>query len=733
MADKSITGAQTPLTLHDVLDIKYLGKWGWSPDGSWIAWVYDSGGRNDLWLARPAAPESPSQPQRQPQQPQQPQQLTSARDGVSDFAWRPIPATGCQEKTCPAAPGVLMALIIDGELWTASGDGAGWFSLQRLASRGKEKHGGLAWSPDGRTLSYGCGGSLFVWEAATGEHRQITTPGPLLAGFSARAAAWAPDGAHIAFGFENPDRVPQVAVVGYPSGNLIWRSLESDPTGIPAWIGPDVLMYRTGRRYNMDLELHLLELTGSPQPTSRLLFRSTGDGKGPQWTSPPAVSPDGGQALVLLEEDGWAHHYLYSRDGDRLEQVTFGECEDFGHAGDEAVWSPDGLTVVYSSNRANLSHRHLWQLDIATRASRQLTFGHTTDVQPRFAPDGRSLAFVRCDAYRNMDIWVSPMEDVLEEAAAGSAAPVAAPAPGLTLARQLSFSMPAAWTPAAQVAPEEITYSGAQGWTIHAQLYRPHGFGETAAPTATPSRRYPALVWVHGGPVRQMRPGWHPMHSYAFFHAYHQYLLHRGYVVLVTNFRGGIGYGRAFRHGLYQKMGVDDVTDVVQAGRYLKSLPYVDPERVAVWGLSYGGYMTLHCLTQYPDEFAMGINIAGIWDFAQWTRWAESRQGRTGGLFQAFCGGNPDESPDLYRQASPCTFRDGLARPLINLHGTDDANVDFAQLDRIVLDCVALGKDYEAFYYPREMHTFRHKHTWLDAFPKIEREFAKRLRPSGGR
>ncbi|MDP2872046.1 MAG: alpha/beta fold hydrolase [Bacillota bacterium] len=708
----------TPITLHDVLDIKYLGKWDWSPCGRHVAWLHDAGGITDLWIGSPDL-DCPGGA---------PRQLTSAKDTVSDFAWRPAatPAAGTAAAVAVAAPaaasaavavaGPELAVVVDGELWLAAPDGLGWFALRRLVVR-KDRHGGLAWSRDGQTLTYSCGGGLFAWDAASGETRQCTIPGRLLSGFAARAAVWAPDGSCLAFGFENEDRVPQVGVVDR-SGALVWRSHGSDPAGGPAWIGSDLLMYRIGRKYNTEMELHLLKIAGAgapaagpagladtPRATSSLLFRTTGEGKGSGIGGPPAPSPDGRHALLLLEEDGWAHHYLYSRDTGRLEQVTFGECEDFGHAGDEPAWSPDGRSVVYSSNRAALSYRHLWLLDIGTKTSRQLTSGLVTDVQPRFSRDGARLAFVHCDVYRNMDIWVAPLGEPAS-------------------ARQLSHSMPAAWTPANQIAPEEVTYQGALDWTIHAQLYRPHGWSPDDAST-----RYPALVWVHGGPVRQMRPGWHPMHSYAFFHAYHQYLLQRGYVVLVINFRGGIGYGRDFRHGLYHKMGIDDVTDVVGAGRFLKSLPYVDPARVAVWGLSYGGYMTLHCLTQYPEEFAMGINVAGIWDFAQWTRWAESRQGKTGGLFQAFLGGSPDENPELYRQASPCTFRDGLARPLISLHGTNDANVDFAQLDRIVLDCVKLGKDYEAFYYPSEVHTFRHKHTWLDAFPKIEREFAKRLKP----
>ena len=96
---------------------------------------------------------------------------------------------------------------------------------------------------------------------------------------------------------------------------------------------------------------------------------------------------------------------------------------------------------------------------MATGDNRQLTSGQTTDVQPHCSPDGKSIAFVRCDTYRHMDIWVAAWGD-------------------LAGARQLSFAMPAGWTPAAQVKAEEIEYGGALGWTIHGQLYRPHGWGE---------------------------------------------------------------------------------------------------------------------------------------------------------------------------------------------------------------------------------------------------------------
>jgi dipeptidyl aminopeptidase/acylaminoacyl peptidase len=667
---------QATITLDDVLDLKYLGKWDWSPTSGWIGWTWDAGGVIDLWLAQPGGAQG--------------RRLTEAKEGVQDFAWRP----GTDE----------LAYADDSGLWLAAPDGAGWYAARRLVAR-KDKHGQLTWSPDGATLAYACAGALWLYEVATGEHREVGLPGKLTAGWQASApVAWSADGRWLACGFVSEIGLPAVAVVG-PDGRVAWRSAEEDPVGGQVWVDAGTLVFRVTRQLSTVTDTYLVLMqAGQEKPLVQRLHRTAGDGLGPDWPGPVVPSPDGSQVVMLLEDDGWAHLYLHDRAGGGLEQVTFGECEDFGHAGDEPAWTPDGSHVVYSSNRAGHGWRHLWALEAATGANHQLTHGEVTDVQPKVSPDGRFLAFGRADAFRNLDLWVAPWGD-------------------LGAARQITFSMPPAWTPEAQVRAEEVSYKGALGWDIQAQLYRPHGWGPGDG------KRFPALVWVHGGPVRQMRPTWHPMHSYALFHAYHQYLLHQGYVVLAINFRGGIGYGRGFRHGLYHKMGVDDVTDVVEAGRYLKSLPYVDPERVAVWGLSYGGYMTLHCLTQHPEAFACGINVAGIWDFAQWTKWVEKRHGRTGGLFKAYLGGDPEQAPDLYRQASPCTFKEGLRRPLINFHGTDDANVDFAQMDRIVLDCVELGHEYEAYYYPKEAHTFRWRRTWQDAFPKIEREMARHLKP----
>lgn len=127
----------------------------------------------------------------------------------------------------------------------------------------------------------------------------------------------------------------------------------------------------------------------------------------------------------------------------------------------------------------------------------------------------------------------------------------------------------------------------------------------------------------------------------------------------------------------------------------------------------------------------MGINIAGIWDEEQWCRWADERYPGAAAYFRSKLGWSEHEHPDVWREASPKNFVEGLNVPLINFHGTADANVDFAQLDAIIRDCVEHGKYYEAYYYPDEVHVFRWRKTWRDALPRMLQAFERYLRGAG--
>ena len=663
------------ITLDAILGVKHMGGWEWSSDGKYIAYIWDDGGVKDLWVVPTSGGEA--------------RQVTCARKGVAAFNWSP--------------KGAGLAVSVDGGLAMAEEPD---FTL-RPVLESLDVSSGLSWSADGCLLSYIAGSHLYIFAPETGLQCKTQAPGKITGGIR-----WNQTGEMLLFSYAGEDRVPNIGLCD-SKGTLLWASTYENGVGEGQWIDSNTFVFPVQEDKGQALDFFVA--TCPPERVSysqigvqhklipdikHVLREMAHEGKGMVYYDFCGVRPrpNTGDLLFSLERDGWLHHYLYSLSREALEQLTFDPCEDFGHAGDRPAWAPDGKKFAYASNRHQRWSRAIWVYDVEKRTEEKVIDLPVTNVQPKWSPDGTQLAFLHCDQARSADLWVSNIDG--------------------TAPRQLTHSMPKGLAEQMQP-PEPVTYKGALDWDIDGFLFKPKDLT---------NKQYPAIVWVHGGPIRQMRGSWHPSRSYAHYYGFHQYLAEQGYVVIEINFRGGIGYGASFRNGLQHKMGVDDVTDVVNAGRFLKSLPYVDADKVAVYGLSYGGYMTLHCLTQYPDEFAMGVNFAGIWDFAQWSRWIEKKFGRRRNLFSAYFGGTPDESPQLYAQGSPVTFKSGLRKPLINFHGIKDANVDFEQMDRIVVDCVEMGAPYETYYYPHEVHFFEKRSTWQDVFPKLLREFERYLK-----
>ena len=138
---------------------------------------------------------------------------------------------------------------------------------------------------------------------------------------------------------------------------------------------------------------------------------------------------------------------------------------------------------------------------------------------------------------------------------------------------------------------------------------------DAAARTSTRRRKHPAIVWIHGSGSDQNFLGWHPG-SYRMYYSVSQYLVQQGYVVLTPDYRGSSGYSREWATGVHMGLGVSDAADVASGADYLKTLDYVDPDRIGVWGLSYGGYLTLQAMNADPLLWRCGINVAGVVDWA---------------------------------------------------------------------------------------------------------------------
>jgi dipeptidyl aminopeptidase/acylaminoacyl peptidase len=191
--------------------------------------------------------------------------------------------------------------------------------------------------------------------------------------------------------------------------------------------------------------------------------------------------------------------------------------------------------------------------------------------------------------------------------------------------------------------------------------------------------------------------------------------------VLTPDYRGSIGYGRDWRQAVHLDVGGKDAEDASSGADYLKTLPYVDADRIGVWGLSYGGFFTLIALTEHPTTFRCGIDVAGVPDFGMWYvdpggSWVTARMG------------TPSENPSVYEKAAPINRMERLVRPLLILHGTADVNVPYVESVRLIDVLLMAGKDFEFMVYPGEYHYFQRTHVLRDAWQRVERFFDKHLK-----
>ena len=247
---------------------------------------------------------------------------------------------------------------------------------------------------------------------------------------------------------------------------------------------------------------------------------------------------------------------------------------------------------------------------------------------------------------------------------------------------------------------EVVRFNSFDDVEIPGILYKPH--------QANADNKVPALVWVHGGPGGQSRIGYNPLI---------QYLVNHGYAVYAINNRGSSGYGKTFFHLDDQKHGTDDLDDCVESKEMLIATGYVDPDKIAIIGGSYGGYMTLAALTFRPEEFAAGVNLFGI---SNWVRtlesippWWES--------FRKYLENEmgPFDDMEFFRAKSPLFHADNIQRPLMVLQGANDPRVIQAESDDIVEAVRNNNVPVEYLVFEDEGHGFVKKENQIEAYSSI--------------
>ncbi len=260
------------------------------------------------------------------------------------------------------------------------------------------------------------------------------------------------------------------------------------------------------------------------------------------------------------------------------------------------------------------------------------------------------------------------------------------------------------------VESEVVRFKSFDGMTIPNILYRPHG--------ASVTNPAPALVWVHGGPGGQTRTG---------YSALIQFLVNHGYVVLGINNRGSSGYGKTFFTADDRKHGREPLWDCVEAKTYLKSLGYVDPNKIGIIGGSYGGYMTLAALAFKPEEFNVGVDIFGV---SNWIRTLESIPPYWESFRKALYKevGDPVNDRQMLMEVSPLFHADKITRPLMVLQGANDPRVIKSESDDIVSAIQKKGGVVEYVLFDNEGHGFSKKENEIAGYQAILKFLDKYLK-----
>ncbi len=672
---------QSSFTLQQVMSSPFPSGLTAAAHGSRIAWVFDAKGVRNVWVADgPEFTRTARQLTHYTSDDGQPiASLRLTPDGKTAVYALGSELNAEQESANPAS-------------WTA-GAKQQVFAIDVDAKNASPRLLGDMGCPDEgcEDIEISPNGKLAVWSAkkklwlASIDGKQLAKELAIVRGAPVDPR-WSPDGKHIAFVSEREGH-SLIAVYDFGADVIRYMSPSVDRDSMPRWSadGRFLLFVRSPGDEN---KLPLIPLR--PHPWS-IWIADAATGKGRMiWRSGdrlddslPHLSEDAalnfaadGRIVFTSEQDGRNHLYSIPTTGGSPTLLTPGDFDV-----EDVTLSADKTSFIYSSNQNDVDRRHLWRVAAAGAVSPQaLTGGETIEWSPVQTGDGTSIV-------------------CLGSTATSPAMPYAVTEKGREMiAKQ---ALPADFPSDSLVTPKQIIFHSEDGVALHGQLFLPRNA----------VGKIPGLVYMHGGPSRQMLLGFHYMDYYHNAYAENQYLASRGYAVLSVNYRLGIMYGRAFREPpdtIWR--GAAEYKDVVAAAKYLQSLPEIDADKIGLWGGSYGGFLTAMGLARNSDIFKAGVDFHGVHD---WSVFLTQRP-YFGNL--SLRPPDADAAIRLAWESSPDAYVTTWKSPVLLIQGDDDRNVPFTQTIDLVQRLRSQHVPFEQLVIPDEIHGFLRWKDWIVSY-----------------
>lgn len=569
-------------------------------------------------------------------------------------------------------------------------------------------------SPDGSKVFYILNNNIFIFDLTNNKIKQITSDGKknsIINGTSdwvyeeelglSKAYSWSPDSKKIAYMKFDESKVkemnlsfygelyPNEFLYKYPKAGednsivTVWvYDLETDKT-VPADIGKNTDQYIARIKFtNDDNTLSIFRLNRL-QNKLDILFADASSGKSKVVfteenkyyisESYELIFLKDGSFLRISDRDGYAHIYLHDKNGQIKNQVTKGNYEVSELKGvDEeagtvyyAAFSPDGINKdVFIVNLDGSNKKQLTYKDGFNNA----TFSSGFKYYVTSFSDANTPGFY--ELKRKDGTLVKVLNDNKELS---------------EKMKEYNF-----------IPKEFFKFNTSDGAELNGWIMKPKNLDV--------NKKYPVLMYVYGGPGSQS-----VTNTFGYFdYVWYQMLCQKGYVVACVDGRGTGAKGSEFEKQVYGRMGELELKDQIEGAKYLGSLPYVDKDRIGIWGWSFGGYMSALCITAGADYFKTAVSVAPVTNFRYYDN-----------IYTERYLGLPKDNPSGYDNNSPITYADKLKGNLLLVHGSTDDNVHYQNTMEFVNALVKANKQFEMQIYPNRNHNISGGNTRYHLFKRI--------------